>query len=225
MLNTKSITCQHCLFKALCDQQAHSDVDYKPDTTHLEPGETLCVKGSQLTKLYAIKAGTLKAITSDGYIMGFYSQGDVVGLDGLNQKEHQVNLVAVENTLLCTFKYNEFYEELIQSPEMVQSLIPLLGHQMSRQVNYHLHHKDAEHKFCQFILDISKKKKQYGFCERTFYLPMQYKDIANHLDVKTETLSRTISAINKKGYLTIKNKLVKINDLNMLRQKIETVAH
>ncbi|TNF65214.1 MAG: cyclic nucleotide-binding domain-containing protein [Gammaproteobacteria bacterium] len=217
MSKIQSMTCQSCLFKWLCNYQEKEEVGNHPESAYLEPGDTLYSHGKELKKLYAIKSGALKSVTSDDYIADFYFQGDVVGLDGLNDKTHQMTLVAIENTLLCTFEYDKFYKELMQHPHMVKDLIPLLGHQVNRQNNYHLHHKDAEHKVYQFILKISEKKKQYGLCEKEFYLPMQYKDLANHLDIKVETLSRTISNINKKGNVLIKNKLVQIKDLSEIK--------
>ncbi|MCF6767005.1 cyclic nucleotide-binding domain-containing protein [Thiotrichales bacterium 19S11-10] len=207
-----SITCHRCLFKWLCDYQEEIGIRSNPESTYLEPSEVLYSCGESVKKLYAIKSGALKSVTNDGYIADFYFQGDVIGLDGLNDQTYQMNLIAIENTLLCTFDYDNFYKKLLNHPQMVKELIPLLGHQVNRHNIYHLHHKDAEHKIYLFLKKLSEKKKQYGLCEHEFYLPMQYKDLANHLDIKVETLSRTISNINKKGDILIKNKLVQIHN-------------
>jgi DNA-binding transcriptional regulator YhcF (GntR family) len=59
-----------------------------------------------------------------------------------------------------------------------------------------------------------------GFSRDEFVLRMGRQDLANHLGMKIETISRTLTAMSRKGLIAVNRREVKIAD----RQKLDLVG-
>ena len=63
-----------------------------------------------------------------------------------------------------------------------------------------------------------------GFSTTEFNLSMRRQDIANFLGLTIETVSRQLAELSKQGIITVKQRGIQINDLNLLKAIIEHCA-
>jgi CRP/FNR family transcriptional regulator len=79
--------------------------------------------------------------------------------------------------------------------------------------------KTADEKVATFLLSLSKRFKDRGFSATEFQLTMSRSDIANHLGLAVETVSRVMSRFQEEGLIAIEGKsisLVKMADLESM---------
>jgi CRP/FNR family transcriptional regulator len=76
--------------------------------------------------------------------------------------------------------------------------------------------KTAEEKLATFLLSLAKRFKERGFSQTEFQLTMSRADIANHLGLAVETVSRLFSRFNDEGLIDLDGKLIGLRDLDQL---------
>ena len=75
---------------------------------------------------------------------------------------------------------------------------------------------DARARVATFLLNLSRRLTRRGKDGDRFRLTMDRRDIANYLGLTIETVSRTLSAMQRDGMLAVRGKLVSIEDAEAL---------
>lgn len=76
--------------------------------------------------------------------------------------------------------------------------------------------KTAEEKLATYLLSLSNRFKDRGFSAKDFRLTMSRNDIANHLGLAVETVSRVFSKLQDSGLLEINGKAISLKDLSKI---------
>ena len=76
----------------------------------LRKGETLYRAGGSFTALYAIRSGSLKTLllAEDGreQVAGYHMPGEILGLDGVGNEEHECQAIALEDSEVCVLPFD-----------------------------------------------------------------------------------------------------------------------
>jgi CRP/FNR family transcriptional regulator len=75
---------------------------------------------------------------------------------------------------------------------------------------------DARARVAMFLLNMSRRLKRRGEDDMRFRLSMDRRDIANYLSLTIETVSRTLSWMQKQSMLSVRGKQVQLLDLDAL---------
>ena len=78
--------------------------------------------------------------------------------------------------------------------------------------------KTAEEKLATFLLSLSRRFQDRGFSAREFQLTMSRGDIANHLGLAVETVSRLFTRFQDEGLIGIQGKAINLTDQDKLKQ-------
>jgi CRP/FNR family transcriptional regulator len=78
--------------------------------------------------------------------------------------------------------------------------------------------KTAQEKLISFLLSLSQRFSERGYSAMSFQLTMSRGDIANHLGLAIETVSRLFTQLQEQQLLTTQGKEVTILDLAALKQ-------
>ena len=84
-----------------------------------------------------------------------------------------------------------------------------------------LRHHSAKERISIFLLSLSCRYGALGFSSKDFNLSMPHYDIANFLGLTTETVSRQLADLSKLGAITVKQRGVQINELDLLKAIVE----
>ena len=76
----------------------------------------------------------------------------------------------------------------------------------------------ADQKLAGFILALSTRYKQRGYSQTRIHLMMPRRDIANHLNMAAETVSRLFKRFQKEGLLDIKRTDLQITNMEALKR-------
>ncbi len=187
----------------------------------IKKGAYLYRSGDKFKHIYVVKHGAIKTISGEGRIIDFHLQGEFLGLDGFEDNIHQLDAIAMDDTLVCAFDFQEFLAQTDSFKEANIFLSQLFARQFNNKVRHSMYPKDASQRICQLLLRLAGHNKKYGYATDRINLPMQRKDMANYLELTLETVSRALLALRNDGIIEVHNKQIDILDESLLVEKAE----
>jgi len=180
--------------------------------------QTLYKAGDPFNAIYAVRAGFFKTEggTGDGrdQITGFQMAGELIGLDGISAGRHAGSAVAREDSEVCIIPFNDIEALARAVPALQRSLHRLMSREMvqDRRLLALLASGTAEERITAFLVDLSKRLSQRGYAASEFVLRMTREEIGRHLGLTLETVSRTLSRLQRQGTIRVQQRLVRIVD-------------
>ncbi len=179
-------------------------------------GGALFRSGDGFSALYAVRTGTFKTLVNnhDGsdQVIGFQMTGELLGLDGLGTSEHMCDAVALEDSEVCTIPYARL-DELAQEFHTLQvHFHRIMSREIVKDQNTMLllGSMRAEQRLSAFLVNLSERQKARGFSSRDIVLRMTREEIGSYLGMKLETVSRTLSKLQKEEFIRIDQKNLNI---------------
>lgn len=233
---SKEHSCSHCAMSQICLPLGveKNDLDrleaLVQTSKTMSPSDRAFHQGDVFSKVYAVKSGTLKSIRVDEhgneYVIGFHLPGELIGLDGIYPNRYSSSTVALDAVVLCEMDYEKLTELCSSIPALQRQLLRLL----SRDI-YESHVSTAENadqtaiqKLAGFINNLSARYEIRGYSGKNFTLAMSRQDIANHLGLTPETVSRLLKRLKEDGTLTIENRHIKICNAKSMRNIVNCVG-
>lgn len=223
--------CSNCNLRELClpvglsRAQLESLDELVYARKRIAEGESLYHAGDPFRSLYAVRSGFFKTrvSTEDGrdQVTGFQMLGELLGLDGIGSGKHACDAVALADSEVCVIPYGRL-------EEIAQRFEPLRLHfhkVMSREivrdhgVMFMLGSMRAEEKLADFLVNLSHRLAARGHAQKDFVLRMTRAEIGSFLGLKLETVSRLFSRFQEDGLLTVRQKRVRIRDLDGLTRR------
>jgi CRP/FNR family transcriptional regulator, nitrogen fixation regulation protein len=166
-------------------------------------GEELFAEGDACTFFYKIVSGTVRTgkLLVDGrrQIDAFHLAGDVFGLESGGQ--HRFTAEAVDDVVVVAYRRSRFVSLVHDDPAFGDQLMSSMLTSLDRAHDHMvlLGRKTALEKLASFLLDMARRS-----CGTDkVVLPMQRTDIADHLGLTIETVSRTLSQMVRKGLIRL----------------------
>ena len=222
-----SAECSNCSINELCkalNSTATETAQVQNIGIHqkaLKKSEALFYAGEKLSHIYAIRKGSVKTfcISQDGeeQITGFHHAGEVLGLDALARQKHHSFAKALETTEVCAIPYEKFDELATQTPKLHNQLMNVMSNEIAKQYDQmlNLNQRAADQRLANFLINLHKLAEQNTVNE--INLNMTRGEIANHLGLALETVSRLFSKFKKHNIIELQCKQVKIIDLPTLK--------
>lgn len=219
---TSSVSCRQCGLFDLCF--AHEVTELRRDELDsiirrqrpLVREAHLFHAGQQFRSVCVVQSGTVKTyqLSSEGdeIVTGFHLPGELIGLDAIGKGRHPEFAVALEDSRYCDIPFREFQKILDGSPSLNQLMLRLLSADMAetRELLLVIGRMDARARVATFLLNMSRRLKRRGEDSLRFRLSMDRRDIANYLSLTIETVSRTLSWMQKEEMLAVRGKLVQL---------------
>ena len=224
------MTCQACDLNILC--QRLGILDDMPKTYHeqilqlplshkvitVKKGETVYQPGNSFKDIYSLRAGSIKSLSPEGQILQFHYQGDLFGIDGIEDNKYALNSIALEDSFICAFSFIDILSQL--KKEDYWALTKIMSRKYRESLLHLDFHDSAQKRLIHFLMNFSDKKQKYGFSKFKFTLPMKRGDLANYLNLKIETLSRLLHDLIEEKIILVNNKEVTILDYQALQNLI-----
>ncbi len=165
--------------------------------------------------LYAVKSGMYKSVKLNSdveeYVVGFHLPGEIIGLDAIYPEVYTSSLIALTNSVLCQLDY----EQLVTLSSSIAPLQHQLMRLSSKEINTTQAFQStqtAEQKLASFIHNLAIRNEVRGFSATELHLAMTRQDIANHLGMAAETVSRLLKQFQGRDVLDIKHREMSILD-------------
>jgi CRP/FNR family nitrogen fixation transcriptional regulator len=161
-------------------------------------GAMIACEGDPTDYVYLVVSGVVRSCRTywDGSrgIVGFHLPGEFFGWSG--DVVHSLALEAAALTFVLFFKRSALLAAGIHDNRIANYLLAATINELRRtQEHSLLMRRSAECRVTTFLLDLSMRLEKAEYID----LPIMYQDIADHLGLSIETLSRTITKLEKAG--------------------------
>ncbi|MDP2017864.1 Crp/Fnr family transcriptional regulator [Hydrogenophaga sp.] len=182
-------------------------------------GRVLFAQGERFKGLYAVRSGTLKSVfaLADGreQVCAFPMTGDVIGLDGVVDGAHGTTMTALEDTHVALMAWRSWAQMAACDADPLQHVIELMARDIQRGHMFHalLGRANAQERLAMFLLDQSRRWNAQGCSPCDFQLRMSRAEIGSFLCMSMETVSRTFSGMQRKGWLRVDKRRIILADV------------
>jgi CRP/FNR family transcriptional regulator len=186
-------------------------------------GAALFHEGTRAESVHVVRIGTFKILrlADDGYeqVLGFAGQGEVIGFDALCSGTHPSSALALEDSTVYALPVRELESLRRRVAPLDRALQTTLSAQLANSAGIAevMAAVASEVRLARFLLQRSARMQAAGQSPRRLRLPMSRRDIASHLGVAHETVSRSFGELAGWGYLSVDNREVEILDPQGLR--------
>ncbi|MFN7085715.1 MAG: fumarate/nitrate reduction transcriptional regulator Fnr [Burkholderiales bacterium] len=228
-LKTVCATCslhELCLPAGLSPQELETFDRLFNRRRSVKRGDYLYRAGTELQSLYAIRSGFMKScvLHEDGreQVAGFHMMGDLLGLDAISTNHHTTDTVALEDSDVCEIPFTALEKLSREMPALQQHFHRIMSREIVRDhgVMLLLGTMRAEERLAAFLLNLSQRFAARGYSALEFNLRMTREEIGSYLGLKLETISRVLSRFQEDGLIDVKNKHIRINKIEQLRELI-----
>lgn len=220
-------SCRNCSLRDLCLPLGldSDDMQKLESILHtrgpIRAGEHLFREGDTFHALYAVKSGALKTYTIDNggreHVLGFHIAGELTGLDGIHSGRNRCNAVALQSTSVCSLPFARLEQVIHEVPGLQAQVLRIMSRELSNSAQLATDHS-ADERLAGFLLGLSRRYSRRGLSATVISLPMPRRDIASHLRLATETVSRLFARFQEEGMLAVRRREVEILDLAALER-------
>lgn len=224
------VACSNCNLRELCMPMGFDPDDMQKldevvaTRIKVKQGSHLFSDGDTFTSLYAIRTGFFKtSVTSeDGreQVTGFQMAGEIVGLDGIVNDQHNCNAIALEDAEVCVMPFANVEDLSREFPVLQRHMHKIMSREIVREnsVMMLLGNMRAEERLAAFLLNLVQRLHARGFSQSEFVLRMSREEIGSYLGMKLETVSRTFSKFSEEGVIEVKQRYVRILEPDALKK-------
>lgn len=186
--------------------------------------EVLYSTGEKFEGIFILRSGSAKSLitTTEGeeHITKFFYPGDLLGLDGFDKQLHAQCLYFLETSSVYYLKKSDLNELVRNNDDFRNFLLQSISHAMvcDMSMMMRLSSCSSEEKLARFILDLSEQLSERGLSADYLLLTMSRTDIANHLGMAIETVSRILAAFQQRYIIDVKRRVLTILDLEALKK-------
>jgi CRP/FNR family nitrogen fixation transcriptional regulator len=184
-------------------QQAHAGLDLSGVVAHFAPERQIYAEGDDARSFYKVVSGVVRTcrFLSDGrrQIDAFHVPGDVFGFEA--GADHRLTAEAVSDCSVITYRRRGL-EAMVSQDDRLGSWF--FAHVMStlaraREHSLLLGRASAVQKISAFLLEIEEQEGSASVVD----LAMSRQDIADYLGLTIETVSRTLSQLERDNIISL----------------------
>jgi CRP/FNR family transcriptional regulator len=211
------------LLGGTADAQARSGAQ-RFGVIRMSRGATLAHEGALAQALYIVQAGSFKSVKTaeDGYehVIGFAWRRDLIGYDALYREHFAFSAVALEDSRVVVLPLASLRALRLQCPAFDAALQSLVSRQLMHagEIAEVMSAVAADVRLARFLVQLSQRMAERGESPRRLLLRMNRRDIANHLGLAHETISRSFRMLSEAGWLRVDNRDVQIIDPDGLKR-------
>ena len=188
-----------------------------------QPHDKLFEQSTKADYLYVVKSGSFKTFikgsTNNPHVNGFFLPGELIGMESMAGNNYLSSSTAIENSLACKINYRQLGALRKDFPLLSDLSVKLYSQALalSQSILSCVSKQSAAQRLACFILILMKRTKQLNHQSSEVYLHMSRQDIASHLGLAVETVSRSFSKLIKQGYIKKNNRHIYITDSKQLQ--------
>jgi CRP/FNR family transcriptional regulator len=193
------------MFKPLAPAGEANPMERLGSPVNYDKNRTIYFEGDEATHYFRVRSGMvrLSKVTEDGrrQIAAFLTAGDLFGWT--DQDAYNYSAEAVTDATVEKYSRVRIEESVKANPSLGRSILGLLSGQLALAQDHLLllGRMTASERIATFLLDLVRRQRSAGAAGSDIELPMNRKDVADYLGLTVETVSRTMSALKRKGII------------------------
>ena len=189
----------------------------------VQPGTTLVHEGAPARAVYLVQAGYFKVVRTceDGYeqVLDFAETGDLLGCDGLGDGRHPSSVVALGQAWVFALPLPDIQAMCQQLPLLAMRWQAAMAAQIARAGDrtWATGAVGSDKRVARFVLLGLQRQARRGESDRRLLLRMGRRDLASHLGLSHESVSRSFTLLQDTGMLRVENREIAVLDMPALR--------
>ena len=186
-------------------------------------GQRIHTIGQVFEALYIVHSGFLKTVLINEFgneqVLNFPMKGDLLGIDGIHTKRYTSEVVALSDCDLILLPFRKLIALGRSHIELEFTMYDVMSRELAREQAMvgMLGALSAEARVARFLVSLSERFSQMGYSSKLFNLRMTRQEIGSYLGLTLETVSRTLSAFNEFGFISVNQRAIEIKDINELK--------
>ncbi len=182
----------------------------------LQAGAPLIRAGARMEALYVVRGGSAKScgVMSDGeeYVRAFHLPGEAAGLEAFAEGRHACEVSALEPLRYCRIPMGRLERMMETLPGLRREMLRLLGQSLeeAQRMRTEMSMIDARGRLASFLVDLSRRLERRDLSPTHFRLSMSRSDIARHLGLTVETVSRSLGAFRRARWVEVRARYIKL---------------
>lgn len=163
--------------------------------------------GQPCRNAYSVTSGMLRLVRTlpDGrrQVIDFMLPGDFIGLSEVETYRH--NVEAVIPSTACVFDMGEIRQLRTRFPKLEHKMLEraCIGLDDAQDAMMMLARLSPLERLASFLLRLRKRYRDNGIADADVALPMGRSDIADHLGLTIETISRSFTRLRGQGLIAL----------------------
>lgn len=185
----------------------------------VQKGEFLFHLGDAFEGLLIVRSGSFKStiIDHDGreHVLHFHFPREIIGFDAIYLGRHISSAVALVESSICCLSFTQILQGAEHMPEIQMRLFRLFSQYVLR-TGCMTGAYTAEERVAAFLLSMANRLGQPGTRTEEIELVMSREDIANHLRLASETVSRIFGRLRDESIIAVKGKRIALLQIDPL---------
>ncbi|WMW82282.1 helix-turn-helix domain-containing protein [Undibacterium cyanobacteriorum] len=214
---------QVCELLAIPAPATADDEDTLFQHVRYKAGQRIHRIGQAFDTLYIVNSGFVKTLHIDEFgneqVLSFPMKGDILGIDGIHKQHYASEAVALSDCDMILVPYKTFAALGRIHCELEQAMFSVMSREIVREqmMISMLSALSAEAKVARFLTNLGERFSQMGYSGRSFNLRMTRQEIGSYLGLTLETVSRTLSALNELGMISVEQREINLLDTAALK--------
>ncbi len=215
--------CQHCAIRhlVLFSDLQQSDFNYihKPiEEMYFKTGSSIYNQHKTMEYVYTIRSGLVKLVqklpNNSSRIVRILGQGDLLGIESLNQKHTYHTAICMDEVELCRIPHSAIISLQKNSPRLHQSLIARWQENLAMADLWitQLSTGKIKYRVARLLILLLQKSKKDAF-----FMPTR-EDIGLMLGITTESVSKVTAEFKRNKWLKISRNNYATLDIEPLKQ-------
>jgi CRP/FNR family transcriptional regulator, anaerobic regulatory protein len=199
------------------------DTDVQFQRRRVKAGQWLYASNEKFDSIFVVYSGFLKTLILDEagneQILDFPLKGDLLGIDGLHTEHYASSAVALTDCELVVIPFRDLAALTRDHVTLESWLYRAISRELVREYSVVglLGTLGAEARVARFLISLSERFKRLGYSAVEFNLRMTRQEIGSYLGLTLETVSRSLSALQATGLISINQRAVSLHDIDGLR--------
>lgn len=186
-------------------------------------GQRVHTIGQTFDTLFVVNSGFLKTVLIDEFgneqVLSFPMKGDMMGVDGIHTRHYASEAVALSDCDLILLPFRKLAALGRAHTELENLLYGVMSRELVREQTMigMLGALSAEARVARFLVNLADRFAAMGYSSKLFNLRMTRHEIGSYLGLTLETVSRTLSAFNEVGLISVDQRTIGIKDAEALK--------
>jgi CRP/FNR family transcriptional regulator, anaerobic regulatory protein len=204
--------CRECPTRRLCLAAGLDNAALDRLTACIKPsapmakGDYLYRAGDPAIDCFVVRSGAFKTFVvsaaGEEHVTQFCYPGELLGMAGQASGEHRESASALTTSTACRLRLDDI--PTLWSIGSGASLLRLLGQaeRLGSDVHVNLSQSRADARVAGFLVNLAKRMQHQGRDPSRLPTPMSRTDLANHLGMTLESLSRVLARLSKAALIS-----------------------
>ena len=187
-------------------------------------GQCLITDTCVANAIYVVRTGVFKVVALDAegmeQVIGFPMLGDIIGLEAFGDGHYRASAYALEDCEVIVLSLSRLAALSKQYQGIEQLMYRCMAQALVREQDHlwALGSQSAQARVAQFLLNTAIRYGAAGYSSKTFVLRMSRQELASFLGLTIETVSRTLSAMQKLALIQVAGRQIELCDGAQLRK-------